>query len=92
MRGFRTPSVPGWDCHALRTEHKVVKELREQKKTSMLYYAQSMHGVFSKMIKMQRSQFERLGILADWENDYRTMDPAYEECVLNFLRIVLPRH
>ena len=33
MRGHRTPYVPGWDCHGLPIEHKVSKELREQKKT-----------------------------------------------------------
>src|SRR5438876_4709040 len=30
LRGFKAPYIPGWDCHGLPIEHKVVKELREQ--------------------------------------------------------------
>ncbi|MDR2778839.1 MAG: isoleucine--tRNA ligase [Puniceicoccales bacterium] len=85
MRGFRTPYVPGWDCHGLPIEHKVVKELREKKENFDAVSLRKACTEYSKnFIKTQRSQFERLGILADWDNDYRTMDPAYEECVLNF--------
>lgn len=75
MQGFRTPHVPGWDCHGLPIEHKVVKELRETKED---FDSISLrNSIYS---KIQRSKFERLSILADWENDYRT----YEECVLTF--------
>ena len=31
MRGFRTPYVPGWDCHGLPIEQKVAREIQEQK-------------------------------------------------------------
>ncbi|MDR1457534.1 MAG: isoleucine--tRNA ligase [Puniceicoccales bacterium] len=85
MRGFRTPYVPGWDCHGLPIEHKVVRELREKKEDfDAISLRKACTAYSQKFIKTQRSQFERLGILADWDNDYRTMDPAYEECVLNF--------
>ncbi|MDR1401623.1 MAG: isoleucine--tRNA ligase [Puniceicoccales bacterium] len=85
MRGFRTPYVPGWDCHGLPIEHKVVSGLRQENKDFDSVSLRKACAEYSrKFIKTQRSQFERLGILADWENDYCTMDPAYEECVLNF--------
>ncbi|MDR1595750.1 MAG: isoleucine--tRNA ligase [Puniceicoccales bacterium] len=85
MRGFRTPYVPGWDCHGLPIELKVVKELGEERKPSDAVSLRKACAAYSrKFIDTQRSQFERLGILADWDGDYRTMDPAYEECVLNF--------
>jgi isoleucyl-tRNA synthetase len=32
LRGFRTPYVPGWDCHGLPIEQKVTRELREANK------------------------------------------------------------
>jgi isoleucyl-tRNA synthetase len=42
-------------------------------------------GEFSRDYRVkQRAQFERLGLLADWEREYRTMDPGYEAAVLNF--------
>jgi isoleucyl-tRNA synthetase len=85
MRGFRAPYVPGWDCHGLPIEHKVVKELREKKEKFDAISLRKACAEYSKRFMVtQRAQFERLGILADWKNDYRTMDPAYEECVLNF--------
>ena len=31
VRGYRTPYVPGWDCHGLPIEHKVSKELKKEK-------------------------------------------------------------
>ena len=27
MQGYASPYIPGWDCHGLPIEHKVVKEL-----------------------------------------------------------------
>ncbi|MDR1413542.1 MAG: isoleucine--tRNA ligase [Puniceicoccales bacterium] len=85
MRGFKTPYIPGWDCHGLPIEHKVVKEMREKHENFDAVALRKACAEYSRrFIKTQRSQFERLGILADWENDYCTMDPAYEECVLNF--------
>jgi isoleucyl-tRNA synthetase len=38
MQGFRTPYVPGWDCHGLPIEHQVVKESVKEKKASMPCY------------------------------------------------------
>ncbi|MDR1432747.1 MAG: isoleucine--tRNA ligase [Puniceicoccales bacterium] len=85
MRGFRTPYVPGWDCHGLPIEHKVAMELRDREEEfDAISLRRACAEYAKKFICVQRAQFERLGILADWENDYRTMDPAYEECVLNF--------
>ncbi|MDR0679442.1 MAG: isoleucine--tRNA ligase [Puniceicoccales bacterium] len=85
MVGFRTPYVPGWDCHGLPIEHKVSKELNQQnKKLDPLSLRQECANFSKSYIKKQRKQFERLGILADWKHEYCTMDPAYEETVINF--------
>ncbi|MEX2382755.1 MAG: isoleucine--tRNA ligase [Opitutales bacterium] len=83
MRGFRSPYVPGWDCHGLPIEHKVAKELREKGKDLAVADLRRQCAQFSEtFIKIQRGQFQRLGVLADWENEYRTMDPAYEAEIL----------
>lgn len=79
MLGFRAPFVPGWDCHGLPIEFKVVKESRglspvEVRKRSEAYAR--------KFIDIQRRQFKRLGVFGDWERPYLTMDAAYEAEVL----------
>ncbi len=83
MRGFRTPYVPGWDCHGLPIEHKVMKELQAQGKSLDALGVRKACAEFSAAyIEKQRGQFRRLGILADWKSEYRTMDPAYEAEIL----------
>jgi isoleucyl-tRNA synthetase len=75
MLGYRAPFVPGWDCHGLPIEFKVVKESRglspvEIRKRSEDYARQ--------FIDIQRRQFRRLGVFGDWENPYLTLAPGYE--------------
>lgn len=83
MRGCQTPYIPGWDCHGLPIEHKVTRELRKDKKMLETPQLREACADFSsKYIEKQRAQFQRLGILADWANEYRTMDPAYEAEIL----------
>lgn len=83
MRGFATPYVPGWDCHGLPIEHKVVKQLRKDKRELDIPQLRGECANFSEsFIERQRAQFERLGVLADWENEYKTKKPAYEADIL----------
>jgi len=83
MRGHRTPYVPGWDCHGLPIEHKVSKELREKKQELSAAELRAECASFSsRFMDKQRTQFQRLGVLADWAREYKTMDPAYEAAEL----------
>ncbi len=79
MKGFSAPFIPGWDCHGLPIEHKVMKELADKKivKTDQEILALCRDEA-AKWVSHQREQFKRLGILADWENPYLTMDKSYE--------------
>jgi len=79
MLGFRAPFVPGWDCHGLPIEFKVVKESRG---LSPLEVRQRSEQYARKYIEIQRNQFRRLGVFGDWENPYLTLDPAYETVIL----------
>jgi len=82
-QGFSTPYLPGWDCHGLPIEHKVTKKLRDSKVDFDSVQLRKECEDFSKSyIETQRGQFKRLGVLADWENEYRTMNPAYEAEIL----------
>lgn len=83
MRGFSTPYIPGWDCHGLPIEHKVTRDLRQKGETlDTLRLRKACADFSAKYIELQRSQFTRLGVLADWQQEYRTMDPAYEAEIL----------
>ena len=75
MLGHRAPYVPGWDCHGLPIEFKVVKESRG---LTPLEVRQKSEAYARKYIDIQRRQFRRLGVLGDWENPYLTLAPSYE--------------
>src|SRR5881392_843572 len=79
MLGKRAPYVPGWDCHGLPIEYKVVKESRS---LSPLEVRQKCKAFARKFIDIQREQFKRLGVFGDWEHPYLTMDPKYEAEIL----------
>ena len=79
MRGFRTPYVPGWDCHGLPIEQKVSREIQEQKLNLTTAELRARCDAFSeRWIEVQKAQFKRMGVLGDWENEYKTKDPAFE--------------
>jgi isoleucyl-tRNA synthetase len=83
MRGYRTPYVPGWDCHGLPIEQKVARELQEKKQAVTTAGLRAKCDEFSEgWIAKQKAQFKRLGILADWKNEYKTKAPAYEADIL----------
>ncbi|MSU72121.1 MAG: isoleucine--tRNA ligase [Opitutus sp.] len=79
MRGFRTPFVPGWDCHGLPIEQKVSREVRDEKLTLTTAQLRARCDAFSESwIAKQTAQFKRIGVLADWKNEYKTKAPAFE--------------
>ncbi len=75
MLGKQAPYIPGWDCHGLPIEYKVVRESRG---LSPLEVRKKSEAFARKYVDIQREQFKRLGVLGDWENPYLTMDPKYE--------------
>ncbi len=86
MAGFYTPFIPGWDCHGLPIEAKVVKEHQGLEPAKI----RSLCTDFARgFIDQQRASFRRLGIFADWFAPYVTMEPAYEASILRvFAKLV----
>ena len=80
MRGKNVPYVPGWDCHGLPIEFKVVQELRKagREDASPAEIRRECEAYARKYIDHQRTQFKRLGVFGDWENPYLTLDKKYE--------------
>ena len=86
MRGYDSPYVPGWDCHGLPIEHKVMKDLGSKGAGMSTAEVRSLcHAEAMKWVGIQRDQFRRLGISGDWENPYLTLDPRYEAGVIDVL-------
>lgn len=79
MRGFDSPYIPGWDCHGLPVEHQLFKDLNITKdQISQVAFREKAHSYALKFVDIQKEQFKRLGIFADWENAYLTLDKKYE--------------
>ena len=73
--------TPGWDCHGLPIEQQVEKKLGGKKKKELLETAkvrELCRAHAAKFVDIQRDEFKQLGILADWENPYVTMDFKFE--------------
>jgi len=79
MAGFHAPFVPGWDCHGLPIEFKVVKSAAGLTPVEVRTRSEAEAR---KYIDIQRQSFKRLGVFGDWENPYLTLDPAYESGIL----------
>ncbi|MDD5641823.1 MAG: isoleucine--tRNA ligase [Syntrophales bacterium] len=83
MAGLDCPYVPGWDCHGLPIEHQVDKGLKAKGlKLSQVEVRQRCRAYAQEFIAIQRSEFERLGVLGDWARPYLTMNPAYVAAIL----------
>ena len=88
MAGFRAPYLPGWDCHGLPIEYKVVKESRG---LSPLEVRKKSEAFARKFIGIQREQFKRLGVFGDWEHPYLTMAPGYEAEILRAFAVFVEK-
>jgi len=78
ISGKKAVFIPGWDCHGLPIEHKVLKDLGDKKDHAPKQIRELCRKEALKWVSSQREEFIRLGILADWENPYLTLQPAYE--------------
>ena len=83
MAGFDAPYVPGWDCHGLPIESKVMTELDDKvRQMSKPDIRKACKKYASKYVKVQSRQFQELGVFGDFENPYLTFTPEYEAGIL----------
>ena len=80
MAGWLAPYVPGWDCHGLPIELQVEKQVGRAKKEAMPKGdVRSLCRAYAeKYVAVQRAEFERLGVVGEWDQPYLTMDFGYE--------------
>ncbi len=69
--------VPGWDCHGLPIEWKIEEEYRAKKKNKddvpVIEFRKQCRDFANKWISIQKKEFQRLGVIGDWDNPYTTM-------------------
>jgi isoleucyl-tRNA synthetase len=77
--GFYAPFIPGWDCHGLPIELNVEKKLgKPGQKVSVSEFRQACREYAASHIDIQREEFKRLGVQADWEHPYLTLNYTFE--------------
>ncbi|MBU1008203.1 isoleucine--tRNA ligase [Candidatus Dependentiae bacterium] len=81
MSGYKIVSFPGWDCHGLPIELKVLKELGEAGSDRVLF-KKKCREYAQRWIDIQKDEIKRLGVVTDWDRPYITMSPAYEASIL----------
>ncbi len=89
LSGFDAQYVPGWDCHGLPIENAIEKKhgrnlSRDDMQAKSRAYA-------TEQIDQQRVDFKRLGVLGEWDNPYRTMDPRNEAGEIRAFKRVIER-
>jgi len=90
MCGMDAPYIPGWDCHGLPIEAKVMEKLGDKAKGMDATVIRRICAEYAeKFVDLQRTQFKRLGVMGLFEEPYLTMNPAYEAAGLEvFARLV----
>ena len=79
MRGYYTPYIPGWDNHGMPIESAIIKQNKlNHKAMSVAEFRSACHQFADHYIDVQREGFKRMGVVADWEHPYKTMDPGFE--------------
>ena len=95
MMGYDAPYVPGYDCHGLPIETIVEKKLAEKGKNKNDIPVASFRRICrehaSTAMSGQTRDFQRLGILGEWETPYLTMSPEYESSTARLFGTFLER-
>ena len=86
MSGSDAVYVPGWDCHGLPIEWKIEEQYKKNKKNKndvpIIEFRKECRDFAAKWINVHKDQFQRLGVIGDWENYYSTMSfPAEAQIV-----------
>jgi len=80
LQGKRVEFVPGWDCHGLPIELKVLQSMKqdERKGLTPLELRVKAAAFAQQTVLKQSASFQRYGVWADWDKPYLTLQPEYE--------------
>ena len=103
LRGDKVRYVPGWDCHGLPIELKVLQQINDKnkkikKKTgemppplTPLQLRERAAQFAQETVENQRESFKRYGVWADWDAPYLTLQPQYEAAQLRVFAAMFKR-
>ena len=95
QQGKRARFVPGWDCHGLPIELKVLQGLKSAERAELtpLSLRQKAHAYALEQVELQMAGFRRWGIWGDWDQPYLTLQKGYEAAQIGvFGAMVLAGH
>ena len=95
LQGKRARFVPGWDCHGLPIELKVLQGLSSSERAELtpITLRQKAHAYALEQVEGQKAGFQRWGIWADWDQPYLTLQKSYEAAQIGvFGAMVLAGH
>ncbi len=80
LKGSKICYIPGWDCHGLPIELKVLQNMKQAERQNLtpLQLRQKAKEFALKTVHEQRESFKRYGVWGDWDNYYLTLKPEYE--------------
>jgi isoleucyl-tRNA synthetase len=90
LAGFKSPYVPGWDCHGLPIELQVEKKVgKVGRKVDARTFRQKCREYADRQISLQRDGFKRLGVLGTWDNPYASNNFSYEANMVRALARII---
>ena len=95
LNGKRARFIPGWDCHGLPIELKVLQALGSSERQALtpISLRQKAHAYALEQVEGQKTGFRRWGIWADWDQPYLTLNKDYEAAQIGvFGQMVLAGH
>jgi isoleucyl-tRNA synthetase len=80
LQGRKVRYVPGWDCHGLPIELKVLQEIpaAQRQLLTPIELRQRAAEFAKKTVENQKIGFKRMGIWGEWDKPYLTLQPEYE--------------
>ena len=80
LQGHKTDYIPGWDCHGLPIELKVLQKMKSKERQGLTpLKLRTLAKEFALEAKQEQCEgFKRYGVWGDWEHPYLTLTPEYE--------------
>ncbi|MCI1964893.1 MAG: isoleucine--tRNA ligase [Oscillospiraceae bacterium] len=79
MAGYKAPFVPGWDTHGLPIERKAIESVGlDSRNDDPVHFRDQCRDFALTHVKSMTKQFQRLGVVADWEHPYKTLAHDFE--------------